>query len=422
MDIRLAYGKTGLQVELDDRWNVQFVEPRFAPGLPDPFQALVEALRSPIGSAPLAALVKPHDQVGIIVNDITRATPTPIMLKAVLQEISYIPSENITIFIALGTHRPNTLEELSTMIGEEFATGYRIVQNNAFDPATQVHLGQTSQGHDIWINGELMKCNVKILTGFIEPHFFAGFSGAGKAVMPGMAGIETILCNHCAQNIAHPLATWGHTWGNPIWEEVREVALKAQSTFLLNVTLNRAKEITAIFAGDLDAAHTQGVEYARQTAMVRVEQPFDIVVTTNSGYPLDLNLYQAVKGMSAAAQVVRQEGAILSAAECWDGIPSHGLFWELLKESANPDDLLKRIMQPGFSKQDQWEAQVLAQILQKAQVHLYTPNLTDEQIRTAMLIPSRDIHRTLEHLIQDYGGNPRICVMPEGPQTIPYCQ
>ena len=420
MLIHLAYGKNGLDVDFNDAWHAQVVAPGYVPGLPDPSTALSKALHNPIGSPALAGLVKPGDRVGIIVNDITRATPNEVILKAILQELAFVKRENITLFIALGTHRADTASELESILGQEFAIGYRIVQNNAFDPDTQVFVGETSLGHPIRINRELMSCEVKILTGFIEPHFFAGYSGAGKAVMPGMAGIETILGNHCASNIGHPNATWGHTWGNPIWEEVREVALKVKSTFLVNVTLNRDKEITGVFAGELDAAHAKGVEFARKTAMVPVAHLFDIVVTTNSGYPLDLNLYQTVKGMSAAAEVVRPGGAILVASECWDGIPAHGLYGELLKQSSGPDELLKRILAPGFSKQDQWEAQIHAQILLKARVYLYTPNLTDEQMQAAHLIPSRDIHQTLEQLIQEYGGNPRICVMPEGPQTIPY--
>ena len=238
--------------------------------------------------------------------------------------------------------------------------------------------------------------------------------------MPGMAGLATVMANHCAANIAHPQATWGVTRGNPIWEETMEVAHKVDPTFLLNVTLNRDKQITGVFAGDLDAAHARGVEFARKTAMAPVEQPFDIVVTSNSGYPLDINLYQSVKGMSAAAQVVRPGGAIVIATECWDGIPSHGLYGELLKNSANPQELLDTILQPGFSRQDQWEAQVQAQIQLKAEVYVYTDHLSPEQIRMALLNPAVSVESTLAELVERYGKNARICVLPEGPLTIPY--
>lgn len=420
MKVHLAYGKEGLAVEFPDEWNVQVVEPVFHPALADPAGALSAALERPIGSPALRELVRPTDRVGIIVNDMTRATPTPLLLAALLQHLSHVPSGQIQIFIALGTHRPMTPAELDGMLGPEIAARCQIVQNNAFDPDTQLHVGTTSRGNEIWLNRALMACDVKILTGFIEPHFFAGYSGAGKAIMPGMAGLETILGNHCAANISHPGATWGCTWGNPIWEEIREIARTAGATFLLDVTLNRDKQITAVFAGDLDLAYADGVAFVRNTAMIAVDDPFDIVVTTNSGYPLDLNLYQAVKGMSAAGQIVRQGGAILLAAACWDGIPEHGHFKELLEEATGPEALLERILQPGFRMQDQWEAQVQAQMQQKARIFLYSDSLSDEQIRSVLLAPCRDIAATVAQLIAEHSGPPRICVLPEGPQTIPY--
>ncbi|GAP14676.1 uncharacterized conserved protein [Longilinea arvoryzae] len=420
MQINLAYGKEGLAIDFPDAWDIQVVEPEFHAPLPHLDEALAEALEHPIGTPPLRDLVHPADRVGIIVNDMTRATPNPILLKAIFKQLDFIPPEQFRLLIALGTHRRMTPAELDAMLGAEFTARYPIVQNDAFDPSTQVSLGKTAQGHEIWLNRELMECDVKILTGFIEPHFFAGFSGAGKAIMPGMAGLETILDNHCAANISHPNATWGQTWGNPIWEEVRDVARKANASFLLNVTLNRDKGITGIFAGDLDQAHARGVEFVRKTAMVAVDRPFDIVVGTNSGYPLDLNLYQAVKGMSAASQIVRKDGVILLAAACWDGIPDHGHFRELLEGAAGPADLMERVLQPGFKMQDQWEAQVQAQILQKARVYLYTDHLSDPQIRSALLEPCHDILETIQQLMPEFDGHPRICVLPEGPQTIPF--
>jgi nickel-dependent lactate racemase len=280
--------------------------------------------------------------------------------------------------------------------------------------------GLTSFGHEVWVNRQLEACDFKILTGFIEPHLFAGFSGGGKAIMPGMAGQRTVLGNHGAQNIAHPHATWGVTSGNPIWEEIREVAVGSGRVFLLNVTLNKAKQITGVFAGDLDQAHAAGCAFVKETAMLPVPRPFDIVITTNSGYPLDLNLYQSVKGMSAASQIVRQGGAILIAAECWDGIPDHGLYRELLRQASSPQELLDRINTPGFLKQDQWQAQIQAQIQLKADVYVYSEYLTETQIREALLQPCRNIEQTLDRLLVNYGPGASICVLPEGPQTIPY--
>jgi nickel-dependent lactate racemase len=420
MFIHLAYGKTGLDFNLPEAVNVTVIEPKYVPGLPDARQAVIAALRSPISGAPLREQVKASDRVGIIFSDITRATPHQMLIPPILEELSHLPAQNITLFDALGTHRPNTDAELRGMLGEALVDTYRIVQNNAFDLSTQVHLGASSRGHEIWLNRELLECDLKILTGFIEPHLFAGFSGGSKAIMPGMAGQRTVLGNHDAGMIADPHATWGITQDNPILEEIREIAHLAGRSFLLNVALNRERDITAVFAGDVDAAHAVGCEYVKNATMVATPQPFDIVITSNSGYPLDLNLYQSVKGMSAAARVVRPGGAILVAAECWDGIPEHGLYARLLREASSPQDLLRRVSDPDFHEQDQWQVQTQAQIMLKAEVYVYSENLTDEQIRTALLSPCRSIEDTIEMLRRRYGSQASICVLPEGPLTIPY--
>lgn len=420
MLLKLAYGKTGLDLDLNDEWNVTVVEPEFVPGLPDPRSALSAALHTPIESPALAEIVKPADRVGVLFSDLTRPTPNDLLLPAVLAELAHVPKENITLFNGVGTHRANTDAELRRMLGDELVDGYRIVQNNCFDTGSQEYIGTSTRGHAIWINREVTRCNVKIFTGFIEPHFFAGFSGGGKALMPGMAGLKTILGNHDAGMIRDPKSTWGETWGNPIWEEVREVAHRMGPAFLLNVTLNKDKQITGVFAGDLDTAHASGCAFVKGKAMVPVSHPFDIVITTNSGYPLDLNLYQAVKGMSAAAQIVCEGGAIIIAAECSDGIPEHGLYGQLLREANSPRALLERINAPGFLEQDQWEAQIQAQIQLKADVYVRSDGLTREQIEHSLLLPCDRIEETVTRLLSRYGRDARICVLPEGPQTIPY--
>lgn len=427
MKVRLAYGKEGLWVKLPDD-NVTVVEPRFVPGLPDETEAIRSALREPIGALPLRDLVKRDDTVAIVFSDITRPQPRKRMLPVLLEGLSQVPPENIVLINALGTHRSNTEAELIEMLGREITEGYRIVQHDAWDKENMVYLGPTSFGHETYINRVYMEARVKILTGFIEPHFFAGFSGGPKAVLPGLADERSVLGNHDAKMVGHPKATWGVTEacpelgrrGNPIWEEMREMAAKTEPTFLLNVTLNKNKEITGVFAGNVWQAHAAGTAFARESVMVPVPQPFDIVVTTNSGYPLDLNLYQAVKGMSAAALVVKEGGSIIAAAECWDGIPDHGEYRNILKMADSPQQLLEVIRAPGFLMQDQWEAQVQAQIQLKADVYVKTSYLSDEQIREALLLPCHSIEETLAQLLERYGPEATICVLPEGPQTVPY--
>ncbi|MDW8102088.1 MAG: nickel-dependent lactate racemase [Anaerolineae bacterium] len=420
MKVRLAYGREGLWIELPDDLKVKIIEPRFLPGLPEEEKAIRKALREPIASPPLRELVRSSDTVAIVFSDITRPMPNRKVLPIILEELSHVPRQNILLINALGAHRPQTREELEEMLGPDIVSNYAILQHDCNDKSTLQYLGETSFGHPAWVNKAYMEASVKILTGFIEPHFFAGFSGGPKAVLPGIAGLDTILLNHGAEMIDDPRATWGVTEGNPIWEEIREVAARTQPSFLVNVTLNREKQITGVFAGDVWKAHAEGVKFAASSAMVEVEEPFDIVITTNSGYPLDINLYQAVKGMSVAARIVKEGGSIIIAAECKDGIPDHGEYKNILKMASSPAELLRIIRQPGFLVQDQWEAQIQALIQLKADVYVKSSYLTDRQIEEALLKPCRSIEETLEELLARYGPEARVCILPEGPQTIPY--
>jgi lactate racemase len=419
VQIPLAYGTHGLALELGDSEHVTVLEPRHEPALANPAAEVQRALRHPLAGPPLQDRLHPDARVGVVFSDLTRPVPHRTLLPAVLTELSDLPRQQITLFNALGTHRPNSSDELRAMVGGEIVDGYRIVQNDAFDPSTQIHLGQSARGHEIWLNRALVECDLLVLTGFIEPHLFAGFSGGGKAISPGMAGLETILHNHSAAMVGDPRASYGVTNGNPVWEEIREVAQRTGPSFLLNVALNRDREITGVFAGDLHAAHRVGCSFVGARAMVAVPQPFDLVITTNSGYPLDLNLYQAVKGMRAAERIVRDGGAIILVAECRDGIPEHGHYGELLRAASSPRALLDRVCAPGFLMPDQWQAQLQAQTQLRAEVHLYSDGLSDEQIRGALLHPCRSIEQTIASLTRRFGRAPSICVLPQGPQTIP---
>ncbi len=420
MKIKLAYGRKGLDIKLSDDLNVKVVEPVYVEGLENQAQAVRDALCRPIASEPLRELVKSSDQVGIVINDITRATPYHIILPVLLGQLAHVPDNQIILFNATGTHRSNTETELEGMLGSEIVRKYRIIQNNCHDRDSHMLVGTTKDANDIWIHKDYVKCDVRILTGFIEPHFFAGFSGGGKAVMPGLALLETVLRNHSAKNVDNPMARWGVTDGNPVAEEIRQAASMTHPSFLLNVTLNKDKQITGVFAGDFEKAYIHGCRFVKNNAMVPVKELFDIVIGSNSGYPLDLNLYQSVKGMSAASQVVKDGGSIIIGADCWDGIPAHGEYGKLLLEADNIESLLETVRSPGFSRQDIWQAQIQALICQKADVYFYSENLTDGQIRGALLKPCRSIEATVNELLNKYGRGASICVLPEGPLTIPY--
>ena len=418
--VKLAYGRSGLDVDLPDWTDV--IAPRFVDGLPDEQAALRDALRAPIDSLPLADLVRPDDTVVIVHTDITRATPNDRILPPLLAELERVgvQRDHITLLNGLGTHRKQTEAELRAMLGDAVVDGYRCLQHDCFDDDNLVSLPATSRGHPVRINRVYMEADVKILTGFIEPHFFAGFSGGPKAILPSLAGAESVFTNHGVQMIGDPRAVWGILEGNPIWEEMREVALSSEPTFLLNVTLNSDRQITGVFAGDMLQAHAAGCEFVRASAMAAVDEPYDVVITTNSGYPLDQNLYQAVKGMSAAARVVRDGGAIICAAACEDGLPDHGQYAALLAQAGSPQGILDLISQPGFQAHDQWQVQTQALIQQRAEVYVYSDGLSDAQIEQALFTKCRDIAATVAALQRRYGPNARLCVMPDGPLTIPY--
>lgn len=418
MEVELAYGRQGLRVQVADDCDV--VRARYVPGVADEPAALLAALESPNAGPSLGQRVRAGDRVVIVHSDITRATPNDRIMPVLTRylEEAGIGPEKITLLNALGTHRPQTPAELERMLGREIVQRYRCLQHNAFDDGNLVALGETRLGHPVRINRDYLEADVRILTGFIEPHFFAGFSGGPKGVLPALAGAESVITNHGRAMIADGRATWGVTEGNPIWEEMREVALKTEPTFLLNVTLNADKQITGVFAGDMLPAHAAGCRFVREQAMVAVKHPYDVVLTTNSGYPLDQNLYQCVKGMSAARQIVRQGGAIVMAGACEDGLPSHGRYAELLARGGSPQGVLDLLAQPGFTAQDQWQVQIQAMIQLYADVYVYSDGLSDEQIVGALFTPCRDLAGTLSALREQVGE--RICILPEGPQTVAY--
>ena len=415
MKVRLAYGREGLEVELPDE-RTTVIEPTFVPGLPDAKGAILTALRNPIGTLPLRRIVEPTQSVAISVCDITRPMPSKTLLPLLLGELRHVPPENITILIATGTHRTNTEEELAEMLGKEVVDKYRVVNHDGFDDDSLEEIGSTDSGIQVLLNRRWVESDIRITTGFVEPHFFAGFSGGPKMVAPGLAGFPTIMRLHDAAMIGHPNARFAITVGNPIHDAIREIARMSSVDFSVDVTINRDKRITSVYAGELFAVHKAACAVAQRLAMQPVSAPFDLVLTTNSGYPLDQNLYQAVKGMSAAAQVVRDGGRIICAAECSEGVPEHGQYRDILASCGSPAEVLEMIQQTEYERHDQWQAQIQAQIQMKADVYLKSSYLTEQQVTDAHLTPVGRIEDTIE----DCGPDASICVLPEGPQTIPY--
>jgi lactate racemase len=416
--VYLAYGRNGLLVDLPT--DVDIIQPRFTRGIPDEEKAIRDALRAPVEAQPLQQIVKAGDKVVIVHTDITRATPNRRILPVLLTELDQagIKQQDITLLNGLGTHRPQTKSEMRALLGDNIVDGYTCIQHDCRDGTNLISLGETSFRHPVRINRTYVEADIKIVTGIIEPHFFAGFSGGPKAILPSLAGAESVATNHDYDMIAHAKASWGITRGNPIWEEMCEVALKVKPDFLVNVTLNSKNEITGVFAGEMLSAFEDGCALLRKTVLVPVNKPYDIVITTNSGYPLDQNLYQAVKGMSAAARIVRKGGAIIIAAACEDGIPDHGSYAELLDRAGSPENVLTMVSEPGFDAQDKWQVQIQAQVQKYADVYVYSDGLDAQQIERALLRPCSDIQKTLTRLSATLGS--RVGVLPYGPNTMPY--
>ena len=418
MKVHLQYGREGLDVEIPGT-DVTVVEPRFVAGLGDEWAAFQEAVRRPIAARPLREIVKATDRVAVVIPDLTRPLPSDRLLPWLFEELGHVPPERFTIVNGTGSHRVNTPEELASMVGGEVLGRYRLVNHTAHDPATMLPAGKSADGERVYLNREYVEADRRIVLGFVEPHFMAGFSGGYKGIFPAVADIASIMRYHDARTIGDPRSTWGLLEGNPTQAIVRHNGSLLPLDFCLNVTLNRKREITRFFCGDPIVAHEAAGAFSKTTAMVACERAFPIVVTTNSGYPLDQNLYQTVKGMSAAAQIVAPGGFIATASRCNDGFPEHGNFKKLLFDHGSPRAVLDTIEAPGFSLYDQWEAQLLALIRLKARVGLLS-ELPADEVRRAYLEPIADVGAAVAGELARIGESAPVAVLPEGPQTIPY--
>jgi nickel-dependent lactate racemase len=418
--ITLQYGFTGVDVDLPDA-RVDVIEPRHVDGLADEASSFVDAVRRPFGAAPLRTLIAAGERLAVVIPDLTRPFPSSRVLPWLFSEIAHVKPEQVNIIIGTGSHRAATSEEAASLVGPEIAARFQVVNHDAHDPTGLLTVGRTLDGREVRLDRRYVEADRRLVLGFIEPHFMAGFSGGYKGVFPAVAGIDAIKHYHRAAVIGDPRSTWGVLDGNPTQEQIRFNGALVPVDFLINVTLNRRREITGFFCGAVLEAHRRGCAFARQTAMVACREPYPIVVTSNSGAPLDQNLYQAVKGISAAAQIVADGGLIIVAARCQDGFPVHGNFRRLLQEHTSPRALLDTILQDGFAMFDQWQAQLLALTLLKARVGVYC-EIPPDAIRRSHLEPVDDIGKRVAAELNRVGADVRIAVLPEGPMTIPYLE
>ena len=422
MIFELDYGHEKLEVDIPEKNLLGVLTSKPLSSVPDPESSIIRGLKNPIGAASLERSVRGKKDICIVISDITRAVPTKLILNALLGELEKYGFDNgsILILIATGLHRPNTGEELEMLVGKEIAEKYNILNHDAKDRDSCIDIGKTCRGTPVIINKQFVDADFKILTGLIEPHFMAGFSGGRKAVCPGISYRDMFKHFHGPEILESPDSAFGVLKNNPFHEESTEIAKKAGADFIVNVTINKNKEITGVFCGDLDEAFYTGAEFCMDASMCSFDDEADIVITTGGGLPLDATLYQTVKGMVGAMPAVKQGGMIITAAECREEIGSPE-FVELMEQEADLDEFMQKIWRKDYFKIDQWELEELIKARKKAEVYLYSGCLLESSYSipetTLKIVNSIDL--AIQDGIRKFGSDATITVIPEGPYVIP---
>jgi len=418
--LKFPYGKSFLELDVPEVNLASVVESRFVKAAEDPEGEIVRALNNPIGSSRAEDLVKREDMVALIVSDITRPAPNQLMVPPLIEALRKVglKGENLEIIVANGLHRSPSGREMEELLGRRVLEEVAVVNHNARDDEQLVETGRTSFGTLVTLNRRVVEADSVIVTGLIEPHFFAGYSGGRKSILPGVAGEESIFQNHSFRMIGHPKARYGILRGNPIHEDSVEAAKPVKLKFMVNVVLNRERQVLGAFAGDFFGAHEAGVRFLEGLVKVPTPRRADIVVTTNGGYPLDRNLYQAVKGMATGELVVKEGGVIILMAECIDGVEHTG-FQRLMEGAKTPKEVLDTIREKEPIG-DQWEAQVLARILQRAEVIVVSKGVKDSTIEDMLMTPASTPEEALNLALSKMGKNAKVVAVPEGPFIIPH--
>ena len=415
MQTRFAFGKHGIVLDLPAGPRYQVVSGRSAAPLPDPLAAIHHALDFPVAGPSLTQLARGRLTAAISVCDITRPAPNPLTLPPILARLhaAGIPLEGVTLLIATGLHRPATLAELDTILGPEIARTYRIVNHDARDVAAHTDLGRTRRGTPVLIDSRFLAADLHITLGFIEQHLMLGFSGGRKLIAPGLAAEPTIKTIHSPRFMREPLATEGSYAENPLHAELLEIAAMARHDFLLDVTLTPHREITGVFAGAPTAAHAAGVDHLRRTSLEALAAPFDAVITSAAGYPLDLNLYQVVKGITAARHIVKPGGRILILGECSEGAGSPEFTEKLGTLSTYPQFLDS--LEHAAVASDQWQLEKLALTGLSADLFFYIPGVTPSSLAGLAPHTFPTAGSAVAAVLAGLPEDARVALVPEGP-------
>lgn len=413
-ELDLPYGNAYVKAHIPVNNLKRILNTKHVKGLSNEREQITASLRSPIASLPLLDRINKDDKVVVLVTDNTRPCPDDRLLPPILTELERnLSRDNITIIVALGLHPALDKNELIELLGLEIIENYNVVNHDVNDT---VHIGTTSNGTPVDINKRVVEADFRISTGFIEPHFFAGFSGGRKSIAPGVFSVRSAYINHSYKMIEHPCTRDGILDGNLLHADLLEQSKMARLDFIVNVLLNKQREITHVVSGDPVKAHEKGCELSREIAGVRVDSKADITITTNSGAPLDLDLYQSCKGMYTASKVTRDGGIVIIASACDTGIGPES-FRELHASVNRPIEVLQKIKreQPiGV----QWQNQVLAVLQLRNDIYMVS-ELEHQVLRDMMLVPVNTVDEGLKKAFSILGNDAEITVIPEGPLILP---
>lgn len=396
--ISFPYGKQIMEYDFKDENLIGVLTSSVENYTPeaDEITLVEKAVANPVGSPSLSELAKGKKEVVIIASDHTRPVPSKVIMPIMLREIRKgNPNANITILIATGCHRGTTKEELVSKFGEEIVENENIYIHDCDEKEKLTNIGTLPSGGKCEVNSIAVNADLLVAEGFIEPHFFAGFSGGRKSVLPGVCGRSTVLSNHCSEFIADDNARTGILENNPIHEDMLWAAKKAKLAYIVNVVLNAEKKVIYAVAGDVEKAHEKGTSFLNTLCGAKAN-PADIVISTNGGYPLDQNVYQAVKGMTAAEATVKQGGVIIMLASSTDGTGGDHFYHQLADEK-DINKTMNLFLSRGReeTKPDQWQSQILVRILLRATV-IYVSQMPDEEVKNMHMIPAHSLEEALK--------------------------
>ncbi|TVQ35648.1 MAG: nickel-dependent lactate racemase [Spirochaetaceae bacterium] len=418
--VELKYGESGLEVGVPQSAGfVGVLRPTESAAVPDPAAALAASLTQPVDSAPLRRLAAGRTNAVVVISDITRPVPNRLLLPAIIDELQAggLKRSDILILIATGIHRPNEGRELIRLVGEDIARTCRIENHFSRRDDQMVQAGTIMDGVPVLVNRRYVEADLKILTGFIEPHMWAGYSGGRKSILPGISSVRTLEYMHGPQMIAHPQVVYGKLEGNPFHEAGLQIMQRVGADFIVNVTLNTARELTGVYSGHPVQAHLQGCRAIESCSTALLDGPLDFVLTTNGGAPLDVNLYQTAKAVAGVAPVVKPGGDIVVASRCNEGLGSDD-FVRALDEFRSPEEWVQRAMRREFSYPDQWCAHEIFKWMRERTIHLHTEGLSAQQLERYGLLRAASIRDTLEALLSKHGAQARWAVVPDGPYLI----